>query len=403
MGIFGSDKKESLIAVFNVSSSSVAGALFFHRPDKIPEILTTVRFAADFSSEISFQPSQKSLYQIFEKTAAALKKRMPEARKKLDSAIIVFSSPYCVSQTKIVRFQKEKPFQITKDFLDEIVKGEQELFKNKWQNDHQCPEKNNACPEAWEIIGKANVEIIEHEIMKINLNGYPVKQPLGKYAQKAELFLYISLGIKEIEEKLHESIRHIFGETKVCLNSFPFVAFNVLKSMMDIERGLLLIDIGGEITDLTVIRNGILEETISFPLGENFLIRRIASVFHFSFEESLALLNQYIRTDLHAETHEKVEKTIEAAAEKWCEFFQKSFKALPEFSLSPKNILFSGGKAALALKNFDLCIKEPAFTTQFLLAEAFKNHFIFNKGFKENKDISLMISILFVDKLFLNY
>ncbi len=393
MGIFGADKKESLIAVFNISSSSVAGALFFHRPDKLPEIVISARFATDFFPEISFEKFQKSLYKTFEKSIEYLGKKSRENKKRPDMAVVIFSSPYYISQTRIIRLIKEKGFLITKDFLKKILDEERELLKRHWQEKIKMPDISLG-----HIAEGAAAEIIEEEIMKTTLNGYPVKQPAGKTAQKAEIFAYLSLGIKDIQKKIREFINHGFGETQVRFQTFPFVAFNVLNSMMNVDGGLILVDIGGEITECSIIRNKILEETISFPLGENLLTRRIASAFNFSFEDSLALLRQYARGDLHAEANEKVKKIIEASNEKWCELFQKSFKDLAGPSFSPKNILFIGGEAAAVFKEYG-CIKE-SFAAEILLPEALKEHFTFRKGFKEDKDISLMISVLFVDKFF---
>lgn len=393
MGIFGSDKKESLIVVLNISSSSVAGALVLNHGEKLPEIAATVRMATDSCLEENFEKFQKSLYRTSEKAVGYLVKKSRESKKRPDSAIIIFSSPYYVSQTRIIRLAKEKKFLITGDFLKKTINEEGELLKKQWQG-----KINGAGGALGCVSDKVGTEIIEEEIMKATANGYPVRQLAGKFAQKAEIFAYFSLGIKEIREKLGELIYHGFGEMPVRSQTFPFVAFSVLNSIMNINGGLLLVDVGGEITDYSVIRNKILEETISFPLGDNFLVRRIASAFNFSFEDSSALLKQYARGGLHPEANEKVKKIIQASQEKWCGLFQKSLKDLAGPSFPPKKVLFLGREMAAIFREYT-CVSGQ-FDADILLPEAFKKHFIFRKGFGENKDIPLMISALFVDKLF---
>lgn len=392
MGIFSRPKKRSLIAVFDITSSSVGGILFQRHSDKLPEILTTARFSTDFFPDLEFKKFQRSLHKTFERIIAYLKKKMPQGRKKPDLAVIVFSSPYYISQTKIARLKKLKPFEITGKLFEEIISGEMNTLKKDWHK--------GQLDKASQTKDEYLAEPVEHEMMKVNLNGYYIPQPLGKYAQSLELFFYASLGIKIVQDKLKECISHSFGETAVRFQTFPFVAFSVIKNIIDITKGLLLVDIGGEISDLVLIRNSILEEVISFPVGENFLARRIASAFRFSPEDSLSLLDQYSRNDLHTDTYTKVKKIIEDAAQKWCQSFQNALTSSSEFSFPPQNFLFIGGKAAAILKDYALCVV-PA-SSQFLLPEAFKNHFVFNKGFSENKDILLMISALFVDKLFLS-
>ncbi len=380
---FSYSKRELTVAVFDIGSSSVGGILFQYHPKKLPEVLTSARFATDFFPDLDFQKIQRSLHKTFERTIAGLKRRMPKDWKKPDAVIIVFSSPYYISQNKVIRFSKPKPFEITEKVLEEIVTGEIAIFKKKWEAEHQP------------------VEILEHEEMKINLNGYPIKKPVGKHALSVEVFLHMSLGIKIIQDKLKECIAHSFGTMPLLFRSFPFVAFNALKDVFDFSKDMLIVDIGGEITDLAMIKGGILEEVISFPFGENLLVRRIASVFNFSLEESSFMLDQYMRDDLRAETKEKVRKIIEDASGKWCQFFNDTVKGSAELSYLPSELLFIGGKGALAIKDFAVCVKEKVFTSQFLMPEAFKSRFIFRKGFNENKDISLMVSSLYADKLFL--
>jgi len=367
--VFSRSTKDVLIAAFDIGSSSVGGILFFCYPNRVPQILVTSRIPMDFLPNLNFGKIQRSLYKTFERVAAALKKQIPQGRKKPDLVLIMFSSPYYVSQTKIIKLPELKPFKITDKFLKNLIADEITSFKKQWQG----------------------TEIIEIEKMKTDTDFDHLKIPL-----------YMSLGIKSMQEKFQEYILHIFGETNVRFHSFPFVAFNALKTVMDISEDLILVDIGGETTDLILIRNGILEETISFPLGENFLIRKIAAAFHFPLEESFFLLRQYVRKDLHADTHKKVREIVENTTAKWCQFFEDSFKESPDFS-SSRNLLFIGGKGALIFKDFSLCIKEKPLKSRFLLAEAFKNHFDFKRGFSEDHDISLMISALFTDQLLLNH
>jgi hypothetical protein len=375
MRLFSRPKKDVLIASFDITSSSIGGILFQHHPSKLPEVLTTIRLQTGFFPDVEFQKIERSLHKTFEMVIGHLKKTL--GQKKPDLAVIVFSSPYFVSQSNIIHVRKPKPFEITADFVKESVAGETASFKKQWQ----IP------------------EVIEREIMAYRLNGYPVSRPFGRQAHNFEIALYISLGIKAIREKLKECVSHSFGETPVRFQSFPFVTFSALKDVIDINKGLLLVDIGGEVTDLVLIRNDILEEAISFPLGENFLIRRISDAFHFSLEESHSLLDQYARKDLHNVTEEKIRKILEGAGQKWCEYFRKALRQSPDFASLPQNFLFIGGKAAMAFEDSAACIKE--YKSQFLMSEAFKKHFVFRKGFSADKDILLMLSALFIDKLLL--
>lgn len=389
MGLFSSSKKDTLIVAFDIASSSIGGILFSYHPEKLPEIIASARFSTDFLPELNFQKIQRSLHKTFERTISSLKKKMSEKRRKPDLAAITFSLPYYISQSRMVRLSKPRPFEITSNFLKNMIADEGASFKKQWQEKHQTKDGNE-------------VEIMETEEMNVKLNGYPVRQPIGKRARSLDISLYLSLGIKPIQDKLRECVFHSFSEMPVRFQSFPFIAYAALKKIMDFSRNIILVDIGGEITDLILIRDGVLEETVSFPFGENFLIRRLASTFHFSLGESFSLLRQYARGDLHADINNKIKKVIEDASAKWCQFFQDSFRGFLEVSFVPQNLLFIGGEGAMAFKDFAPCIKDQPLVSQFLLAEALKDHFVFRRGFGEDKDISLMLLALTADKLLKN-
>lgn len=384
MGIFSRNSKGILIAIFDIAGSSVGGLLFEHRHGGPPEIICVFRQQADFSPEPDLDQSQRALYKAFESVVNHLKKKISKGRKNPDLIMVVFSSPYYISQTKIIRFIAQKPFEIREKFLDQMISAEVEAFKKEREKEYSSP-----------------IELLEKEAMECKLNGYLINNPVSKKARTVELSVYMSLGMETLLNKLKERIDRSFGETALKFQTFPFAAFGALKNFLDVSKGLLLVDIGGESTELALVRGNILEESASFPLGENFLIRRIASVFHFSPEESVSLLYQYARNDLHSGTYEKVRTVIGDAGKKWCGSFNQITSGFSDFSFLPQNRLIIGGRAATALKDFIICTEEQPLQIDFLLPEAFKNHFIFRRGFSEDKDISLMLFALYADKLFL--
>ncbi len=382
-----------MVAAFDITSSSVGGILAQHNPEKSPEIITSSRFETEFFPDFNFQKFQRSIFKTFDRTAAYLKKKMPEGRRKPDAVLVAFSSPWYASKTKLVRLKKPEEFEVSENFISKIIDEETKSFKEEWQKKQNTGSRSAESDE---------LDILESKNMKVSLNGYPVKRFAGKKALSLEFYLYMSMGIKAIKEKVKETISRHFGEgIKTQFHTSPFVFFNVLKNVIDLEKGALIIDVGGEITDVVLIRNGVLEEAISFSKGENFLIRRIASVFRVSPEEASSLLGQYTRGDLHSASKEKMRNIIELAGKEWCQFFKNSLGS-PEFSFLPSQIFFIGRGAAAVLKDFVNCEGNQIFSSQLILPEAFKKHFYFARGFGEEKDILLMIHSLFADNFLMH-
>jgi len=63
-------------------------------------------------------------------------------------------------------------------------------------------------------------------------------------------------------------------------------SFTVVRDMHIQKENFLLLDIGGEVTNISMVKKNILRESISFPLGCNFLPRGVASNLKCSLNEA---------------------------------------------------------------------------------------------------------------------
>ena len=106
-------------------------------------------------------------------------------------------------------------------------------------------------------------------------------------------------------------------------------------------------DVGGEITEIVLIRDGFLEEVSSFGRGGNFLVRRIASFFHLSLEEAGSLLKQYSKSRLSSSKAEEVSRLVKDSAKEWCQFFNEFLRDFTKISLLPQRIFLLGQAAVL--------------------------------------------------------
>ena len=77
MSIFKRAPKHFLIAIFDITSSSIGGLLFKHHCDRLPEIISVFRQPTDFFPKPEFQKFQRSIHKTFERVVSHLKKKMP--------------------------------------------------------------------------------------------------------------------------------------------------------------------------------------------------------------------------------------------------------------------------------------------------------------------------------------
>jgi len=375
-------KKErtSTVAVFDVASDSVGGLLFEKQKEQLPNILISIRKPIKFPEKEDASKLQNDIIKSIQEVASHLKKH---SSKELDSALFVFSSPWYVSKTQIVKIKKQKRIKINQDLIDNLIDEEAKNFREEWGN-----------------------STLEHKMIRSVMNGYATQNPLEKKAKDFELYIYLSL----VPEFLQENIKIIASEKlntpQTYMHSFPFVLWKILLKILNLQEDSLFIDINGEITDVFVIRDGILEEISTLPKGENFFINRLASGLNLEAREAKNLFLQHKRGDLKTDKMEKVQKILEIAATEWGKHLKKLLKEIAEDKYLPQNLYFLGPAASLkeVQKQIvqedlsQLTIWRQPFVTHFLLPESLKYHFKFKKGFDEHKDIFLLLATLFANQ-----
>lgn len=393
MSLFSEKKKQRVIAVFDMASASVGGMLIKQDKEGKPEIISSRRVPVNFLLDVDFDAFWRCARGALKKILEQLLKDFP---KGPDAALCVFFSPWFISQTKIIGIEKEKPFKITKDFFEKLMRNEEEFFKKKWSSKLEPL--------------RGEPEFIEHEILKTELNGYHTNSPINKTAKKIKAYIHMSLGIKEVKDEIEKEVLKNFGDIFLQFKTFPMVAFKILNGIINTSDGLILIDIGGEITELSLIRNDNLEETVSFSRGRNFLLRKIASEFNAFPDEAESMLQTYLNGHADESNSQKLFLIIEKAKKEWRDFFYKALKIIFENKPLPQNVFLAGDDPVS--KEFIKCAEED-FSAEFtILGKPFIVNKIMPEGIahyfnlpvpplagQAGKDIFLMMESIFANKI----
>jgi len=368
-------EKGKIIVILEIASASVGGMFIRQNKNGKPEIISLTRVPVNFLFDVNFDAFWRCTLASLKKVIKMLLKNYPS---RPDACLCVFLSPWFLSQTKIINIGREKNFKVTRDFFENLMKSEEESFKSQ---------------EATQLRGGA--EFIEHEIIKTELNGYYTKSPIGKIAKTARVHIYMSLGMGGVKTRIQEEVFENFGDIPLSFRTFPFVAFQILSSTIDSQEGLVLVDIGGEITDISLIRKNCLEETISFPRGKNFLLRRIASEFKTLSPEANSILQTYLKGHSLKGDSEKISKIIEEVKKDWSNFFETAIKNISEKSPFPQNLFLIGDE--IIGGQFIKCVEEERFSQYNFLGKPFNTKRILDEE-DEKGDIFLILEATFANK-----
>ena len=388
MGIFTKTKeKDELVLVFDIGSSSVGGALFRMQESGIPKIIFTMRepiiLEKQFETDRFLSQTTKSLNIVVRK--------IYEMGLGAPSRIFcVLSSPWYFSQTRVVHFEKNTPFIFTSKLAESLVQKELNLFKEEYLAQEE--NKNDGA------------RLIELKNIKIMLNGYETAEPLDQRAKKLEMTIFISMSGEQILNKIVETIADHFHFKEINFTSFAMTSFSTVRDLYAHNESFLLIDIGGEVTDISLIKKNTLSESISYPIGSNFIIRGVASSLHSSLHEAKSFTS--LLRDGHASeaTEKKLELILDKLKTDWLQKFQESLANLSHDISIPATIYLTVDKdlADLFCKTIEneqfnqYTLTESKFHIILLSAEIFQKKAIFETGVM--RDPSLIVDSIYINR-----
>ena len=251
--------------------------------------------------------------------------RLRKRGEKVEEVMCVLSAPWYVSQTRTIVFEQEKPFLVTEKKVDVLV--EKEIVELKKEFDAH-----------YKDITKSSAEIIEIENVHMKLNGYETSAPFGKEVQSLEAFLYVSMSSEHILKDLRTRAKNSLSVKKVSFHSFSLVAFSTLRDIYSNIHDFMFIDISGEMTDVAVVRKNTLIETLTFPLGTNFVLRTIASHLGTIPEEAQSFLALYEDHKIVEESEKKMRSALLHSEQEWMDAFKKDLRSLSTYTVLPRKI-----------------------------------------------------------------
>lgn len=374
--------------MFDVGSSSVGVAVVSLSSQSKPKVLFSAREQMVFQENLKFDRFVSSMLDAFGKVARTLERfSLPPHSGKTFS--VFFASPWYASQTRVSKNTFAAPALVTEKILQEIQKKEVEDFK------------------AFEMkkLG-TDALVIETQNVQVKLNGYETATPEGKSATSLQTSIYVSIVPKKIIHAVTEKISGIFHSRNVSFYTFPFSLFAVMRDIFFHQKNFFFLDISGEVTDVSIVRDNVLEETVTFPQGKNFLLRKIVTGFGASYAEALSYFSMTSSKKLSEKEEQKAKKVLAGASSEWLAEFRNALYTLSRDGDSlPQDIFFTADAdvSAWFLENIqdqempEITLSEKTFTVRHLDAPFLSSFCESEKG--AVRDPFLMIEAVFLSKL----
>ncbi len=379
-----------VFAVFDISSSSVAGGHVLSQDKNSCSFLASARLDAPLQDDLNIDRFVSETIKNFNNVISIIKKADVHKPTFLQ---VVLASPWYSSQTRLIFYKKEKgSFICTQKIIDDLVSKEVEFVLS-----------NNDT--SFNFFDKESV-IIEKQISQIKLNGYHTNSPFGKKAESIEIFLTMTISPKKIINLIKDLIIREYGTIDIGFTTSPYTTFIVTRDNFKINGECMIVDIGEEITDVAFVKNDLFLYQHSFPIGTYSLYRQInKNGGGHNSVESKALLESYRLNKLSDNSVNLIDKSIVFFKNEWQENLQKVLENGHYGFCIPKNcFLISDQRFEMIFTNV---IKNDPFI-QHTCSSGLVNPFFINQDSLKDKvksiddkpvDIPLAVAALFVERI----
>lgn len=321
------NKKIALIC--DIGSASV-GISICDFASKIPNVLLSTRIPISIQNNFNATELESLATSFFNEAV----KLVDDSRKKnflsqfavhIDVVHIFFSSPWYVAKNSSVQVVKEKPFLLDQHELEEIIRKEEKEFQDDLRNTKT-------------IVELGDIAVIERELLSVKLNGYETKNPILKKATDIDLSLFMSVAPHRFIQNFFNKLSSTFHTTQVFAHAFPLAVYRSMLLVNPHEKRYLFLDIAGEMTDIIMVYDGIIQYSGSFSLGRNELVREISRSLSEPFEVVLSLLSLYSNKSLDDEMTKKIDSAVQNFFKNWRNEIEQILKTNNESTDFPQRV-----------------------------------------------------------------
>jgi len=324
--LFTSKKKEKIIAIFDIGSGNVGGAMVRIPTDGngLPVIIKSVRNEIRFNEKFDFNSFMNDMTVALNLTANSLFYKNVGSPEEI---FCVLASPWYLSETRVVKIYQDKRFTFTKSLAGELIEKEisslTQTYKDKYSSTGDVP------------------EVIEQHTMAVILDGSTDENPLGKKCKVLEMDMVISLTSKLCLNKIRETLLKTFHNTNVKFSSFTVASYLAVRDKYIKPDSYLLIDISGEITDIGVVVDGVIRSILSFPFGKKTFFKYMCTKLDIELRDAREIFNLYNKGNLSSPFSDKIIPLFKSIENSWGEAFSQCIDTLPNNLILPDTIFLT--------------------------------------------------------------
>lgn len=396
MSLFtSSNKDEQSVLLATIESGAVHATLCLLSPHAKPFIVHSVTKPILFQEHLEFDRfASATLQSLADACQEVIKNGVSHVssrrvrKGRIDAVYVTYASPWYVSQTQHVDIQKGDTVMVTKDLFAELM--ETHVTHKSFLT---LSDKNDA------------PKVLTQDVIDIRLNGYSVHDPFGKEARRISFSILMGAISQSFSKYVEDVVGRFFSTESFNHFASPTVFFSGVRDTLATDESFLVLDMSGEITDVSVVRDGILLETVSFPVGVRTSMRSFARRAKVLPNEVLGIMHSLKDTKLDSEKTASYESAATATKADWHSAFSSALIPVLEHAPLPtKALLFGDASEFVRVKDVlvPTALSHPtsgeALDTTLILAEQFLPFCVVREGVRLGHPL-VPLSALYVHRL----
>lgn len=329
---FGGRNKSKKIILFDFRSSSVAGSIIaIDEEISLPKILFTRREHYYFSE--APQPEE-----FITRAHIALKKIIteinhfkindPDIEHAISEVRILYGAPWYTPNFIDIHHEQDKDFIFTRELLAKIIKNTDKKLEIN-----------------------PDTEIIEKNLSSILINGYETTDPFKKKTKDVKLSFYLAYVATETKYDIERIIKNGLHVENIYSHSHTAVLHSFLKSNFHATNNYVLLDISGEMTEITIVRNSFFKKHITVPVGSHIFSRKLAQISGYDLHTAWSHLNIFLEQRNEPKTKKKIENVFEDIKDHYLQSIKKSFTEEKVIDIPPKIFVVADNEVRNLVKN----------------------------------------------------
>jgi len=245
-------------------------------------------------------------------------------------------------------------------------------------------------------VKEIDLELINSDITMFKVDGFFVSEPVGFKGRVIEATLFTAFAPLN-HLKLLQQLSTGIGLNLVTVSSNMYALVKNLSKNEPSEFNGIIVDIGGDSTDIAVVFSGGILATRTISVGGRTFTRRIASLLDWSFADAENKKLMYSDGKLSEEETNKVGGVIDETIEAWLSALNLALLDIDGIKTFPSKLYLTGG--ASYMTGLDEMLEEDEWKKNIPMRQHLKvkrvmlNEIIDKEGFEKQSEIVVPASL----------